>query len=250
MIGTRRIALEKVDSTNRYARDLLTRQPGEGTVVTAEIQSAGRGRMQRNWRSPLSQNLLATVILYPAREGEEWGGLPLLAGVAVTQALQRLAPIEVHVKWPNDVLVDEKKISGILVETGIRNDVPWALIGIGVNVNQQHFEGEYRLPPTSLALEAGRPFDTDEVLSEVCRDLDLLYTRWTAEGNPPILQAWREATRMFGRKTVIEQQAGRVEGEAIDIDADGALLIRTPDGAVERILAGDALPAPDEGKKE
>lgn len=249
MIGTRRIALEEVDSTNRYARDLLATQPVEGTVITAELQSAGRGRMQRNWQSPLSQNLLATVILYPSREGEEWGGLPLLAGVAVTQALQRLAPMDIHVKWPNDVLVDGKKISGILVETGIRNDAPWALIGIGVNVNQKYFEGAYRLQPTSLALEAGRPFDTDEVLSEVCRELDLLYARWTAEGNPPILQAWRESTRMFGKTTVIEQQEGRVKGEVVDIDADGALLLRTTAGVVERILAGDALTAFGEGEE-
>lgn len=239
MIGDRIIRLESVDSTNRYARDLLRESPAEGSVIVAEIQTAGRGRMDRRWISAPAQNVLATVIVYPPRELEEWGGLPLLAGLAVTDAVRELSSIDAHVKWPNDVLVGNRKLSGILVESGRQGDRSWAILGIGVNVNQVQFEGEYRLAPTSMTLEAGRTFDTEEVLTALCRRLDALYALWCSQGNAPILGGWKNATRFLGKRIVAEEGSSRREGRALDLGHDGSLIIEFDNGVREHFFAGD-----------
>ncbi|MBE0645232.1 MAG: biotin--[acetyl-CoA-carboxylase] ligase [Bacteroidetes bacterium] len=239
MIGNRRILLSVVDSTNRYARDLLGELPEEGTLVTAESQTAGRGRMDRQWMSATAQNVLASLILYPEREAEEWGGLPLLSGLAVCRAVRSLATIDAHLKWPNDVLVDNRKLCGILVESGRLGSRPWVIVGIGINVNQVRFEGSYRATPTSMALEAGRPFDTDEVLAAMCGELDRLYADWREEGNPPIIAAWKQASRMLGQGVVVDENGVPREGRAVDVANDGSLVVEFPDGSTERIFAGD-----------
>ncbi|MFZ1731935.1 MAG: biotin--[acetyl-CoA-carboxylase] ligase [Bacteroidota bacterium] len=241
MIGETRIHLEVVDSTNRYARDLIPSQPLEGSLITAERQTAGRGRLDRKWLSAPAQNILASIILYPKREVEDWGGLPLLTGLGVCKAVRRVAGVDAHLKWPNDVLIENRKLCGILVETGRFGEMPWAVVGIGLNVNQLHFDDDYRLTPVSLALEAGRTFDTDEVLSAVCKELDQLYELWRVEGNPPILAEWRGATRMFGKTIVVEENGTKSERRAIDLAEDGALVTELPDGSVERLFAGDVL---------
>lgn len=239
MIGDRLVHLDVVDSTNRYARELVRDQAAEGTVVTAERQTAGRGRLDRSWISAPLQNVLASVILYPERAAEQWGGIPLMAGLAVATAASTLAGVDAHLNWPNDVLVAQRKLSGILVESGQLGSRPWAVVGIGINVNQTRFEGEYRRIPTSLMLEAGRPFDTGEVLSTVCGAFDRLYTAWRDEGNAPILAEWRRATRMFGRIIVIEDAGGKREARAVGLGDDGSLRVEHPDGGVEYLLAGD-----------
>ncbi len=239
MIGERIIQLEIVDSTNSYARDLVRREAAEGTIVTADRQTAGRGRLERSWLSAPSQNVLASIILYPERELDEWGGIPLMAGLAVARAVLALSGVDAHLSWPNDVLVENRKLSGILVESGQLGNRSWAVVGIGINVNQIRFEGDYRRVPTSLMLEAGRPFDTGEVLAIVCSEFDRLYASWSASGNVPILAAWRLSTRMFGGIITIEESGRRREGRAVDLGQDGSLMIELADGSVERLLAGD-----------
>lgn len=239
MIGDRRIHLEVVDSTNRYARDLLRTRPDEGCLITADEQTAGRGRMDRKWFSTPAQNILASVILYPQRDAEEWGGLPLLTGLAVSNAVRRVAGVQTHLKWPNDVLIEDRKLCGILVESGRFGEDPWAVVGIGINVNQVRFEGSYRLPPASLALEAGHPFDTGEVLEALCSELGVLYELWCREGNPPILAAWRKSTRMLGKTVSIEENGETSARRAVDLAEDGSLVVELPDGSLEQIFAGD-----------
>jgi BirA family biotin operon repressor/biotin-[acetyl-CoA-carboxylase] ligase len=239
MIGQKRIHLDVIDSTNRYARDLLKERPEEGTLVTAESQTAGRGRLDRQWHSASAQNVLASIILYPGRDMEEWGGLPLLTGLAVWRAVRSLAEVDVHLKWPNDVLVDDRKLCGILVESGRLGDRAWVIIGIGINVNQVSFEGSYRLVPASLALEAGRPFDTGEVIDAVCRELDILYAQWCAEGNAPIFPEWKRASKMFGKTVVADENGVISQGIAVDLAENGSLCIEHADGSIQRLLAGD-----------
>lgn len=239
MIGDNHIHLEVVDSTNRYARDLVSSEPPHGSLITADSQSAGRGRLDRQWLAAPAQNILASIILYPQREAEDWGGLPMLAGLAVHNAVRRLSEIETHLKWPNDVLVESRKLSGVLVETGRFGALPWTVIGIGLNVNQVHYEGTYRLPPTSLALEAGRTFDTEEVLSTLCKELDMLYDVWNTQGNAPILEEWRKATKMLGKIVFVEENGTRVLRRAIDIQEDCSLLVELPDGKRNQVYAGD-----------
>lgn len=239
MIGTPHIHLDSVDSTNRYARDLLRTDPEEGTLVTAAAQTAGRGRLDRQWMSEAGENVLASIILRPPRPMEEWGGLPLLAGLAVTRTVHRVAGVDAHVKWPNDVLVQGRKLCGILVESGGGGSHPWAILGIGVNVNQTVFDGEYRLPPTSLAWETGRRHDLPAFLDILCGDIDTLYKAWCDDGNAAVLPAWKHASRMIGRRVFVEGPEGVRAGLAVDLAADAALLVEWDDGTREAVYAGD-----------
>ncbi len=239
MIGNRHIRLDVVDSTNRYARDLVREGPPEGTVITAQSQTAGRGRLDRQWLSAGAQNILASIILYPTRPMEEWGGLPLLTGLAVCRAVRRVSPIEPDLKWPNDILVGNRKLCGILVESGRIGEKSWVVVGIGLNVNQVRFDGSYRTEPTSLAREAGRPFATDDVLSAVCREMNELYSLWKGKGNAPVMTAWKSASSMFGKNVIADENGRRTEGIAVDLGEDGSLCIKLSDGSIRYFLAGD-----------
>ena len=239
MIGSPRIHLETVDSTNRYLRDLLAESPEEGTLVTADAQTAGRGRHERRWLSAPAENVLASILLYPPRESDEWGGLPLLAGLAVTRTVRATAAIDVSVKWPNDVLAGGRKLCGILVESGHAGSRSWAVVGIGINVNQRSFDGSYRLPPTSMSLESGRTFDLTSVIETLCAELDVLYAAWKDGGNGVILPLWKGASDMMGKDVTVEDAGGTRTGIAEDIAPDGALLLRRSDGSTETVYAGD-----------
>ena len=239
MIGIQHIHLESVDSTNRYARDLLRERPPEGTIVTADAQTAGRGRLDRQWHADAARNVLLSVVLYPARAAEEWGGLPLLAGLAVHRAIGRIADIAAHVKWPNDVLVGDKKVCGILVESGGIGDRPWAIVGIGINVNQERFDGEYRMMPTSLLRECGTPFDLDAVVTALCEELDMLYTSWSREGNDAVIASWKRASRMIGARVRVDDGGRSRRGMAVDLAPDGALIVEWDDGGSDPVYAGD-----------
>ncbi|MDT8323509.1 MAG: biotin--[acetyl-CoA-carboxylase] ligase, partial [Bacteroidota bacterium] len=177
MLGTPHIRLDTVDSTNRAARGRIREGATEGTLVSARHQTAGRGRLDRRWVDAPEQSVLASYILYPERSPEEWGALPLLAGLAVQRAAKEFLPAAVRLKWPNDVLVEGRKLCGILAETGRLGDRAWAVIGIGINVNQRGFEDGFRTAPTSLLLEGGRLVDIDDVLAAVTRSLSTLYAR-------------------------------------------------------------------------
>lgn len=239
MIGMPHIHLETVDSTNRYARDLLREHTPEGTIVTASLQTAGRGRLDRQWHADAGKNVLLSVVLHPSRPPEEWGGLPLLAGLAVHRAIGRIADVAAHVKWPNDVLVGAKKVCGILVESGGIGDRPWAIAGIGINVNQERFDGEYRMMPTSLLRECGTPFDLDGVVAALCEELDLLYTAWSREGNDAVIAPWKQASRMIGARVRVEDGSAGRRGIAVDLGPDGALIVEWDDGGSGPVYAGD-----------
>ncbi len=244
MFGKKRLHFATIDSTNTYAKKLARNESESGTVITADFQTAGRGRLDRHWTAPPGVNLLASFILHPQRGVEEWGGLPLLAGCAVAETLNSLAAVDAEVKWPNDVMIDGSKVCGILVESGTVGSIAWVVLGIGINVNQTVFDGEYRLPPTSLALQSGRLFEIDEVLSLLCRTLDNLYLLWEGEGNAPIIERWKRQSRMLGKTIDLVEHDSRRRVVAADIAPDGALIIRNSDRNIETVVAGDISLAP------
>jgi BirA family transcriptional regulator, biotin operon repressor / biotin---[acetyl-CoA-carboxylase] ligase len=239
MFGKRRIHFETIDSTNIYAKSLVRETPEEGTVITADFQTAGKGRLDRRWTAQPAVNLLASFLLYPRRAPDDWGGIPLLAGCAVAEALRTLAAVDAQVKWPNDVMIGGRKVCGILVESGVIADQSWVVVGIGINVNQTVFEGEYRLPPASLALESGRLFEIEDVLSSLCRSLDELYALWTSDGNPPIIERWKRRTTMLGALIDLVEHGGKRRVRALDVAADGSLLVENEQQQIETIISAD-----------
>lgn len=210
------------------------------TVLVAELQTQGRGRLDRSWLSPAGAGLTVSVLLRPTPPTQTWGWLPLLAGVAVAAPLARLSGLAVGLKWPNDVLVEERKLGGLLAETS--GDA--VVVGVGLNVSLR--EDERPVPTaTSLRMAGSDVVDREPVLRAVLRDLAVRYRSWVAaQGDPAacgLLREYRETCVTLGQTVTAHLPGGRtLTGEAFDVDEAGCLLVRDDTG-VHPLGAGDVV---------
>ena len=236
-LGSRVIHLKECDSTNRVAREMVSEGAADGLVIIADFQHSGRGRFSRTWWSQPGQNLLLTVLLsrkisHPAR-------IPLAAALAVRKVAADMLPHELSatsrmeerpmIKWPNDVLLGDRKLSGILVESPADGVY---LVGIGFNVNQVEFSGEYGAEPTSLFLELGRPVDRTEVFSRLMAALEESFEHM---GRDQFMTTYRNHLVGIGEEAVLE------DGRHVSIDGvsdDGGLIVHSDKGR-ETLYAGD-----------
>ncbi|HLX12363.1 MAG TPA: biotin--[acetyl-CoA-carboxylase] ligase [Bacteroidota bacterium] len=230
--------LEEVDSTNTYAKSLLREGIKSGTVVIAESQTAGRGRLGRLWQSEKYANLTFSVIVLNVM-AESAGVLPLAVGLAVAEALDDVTGLSFACKWPNDILHDGRKICGILCESIAEPDGKLSIIiGIGVNVNQQSFAPEIADRATSLSLTAHKEFDRPAVLSVILKHLELELDNLFDEGAPNIIARWKQHAPMLGNEISINQQDIKVNGIALDIAPNGSLIVQAGNKRIS-VLAGD-----------
>lgn len=213
----------------------------EGLVVVAEAQTAGRGRLDRTWTAPPRSGLFLSVLLKPVDVPvQRWGWLPLLAGVAAARAVSRAGGIDVRLKWPNDLLVGERKLAGILAERAGEGVV----VGMGLNVTLA--EDELPVPTaTSLALAGSVTTDRDPLLRALLREFEDWYVRWRAAGGDArasgLLAAYSDTCATIGRRVRVQLPAGRtLVGTATGIDDDGRLVVAGPDGP-EPVGAGDVV---------
>lgn len=240
MIGRTIHSYAATDSTMDLAQRLLADGAPAGTAVFAESQRRGRGRLGRAWHSPAGQGICVSVILRPKMPTASAPLLTLMAAVAVVDAIQTATGLSAQIKWPNDVLVRERKVAGILTEvTAELNQVRGAVIGIGLNVNTPR----RALPrlATSLALERGEPCDRLAVARALLTALEQWYLVWMRRGRDPLLAAWRAASMTLGRRVRVVGQSHTVDGQAMDVDPDGALLVRSDTGRMECMAAGEVL---------
>jgi BirA family biotin operon repressor/biotin-[acetyl-CoA-carboxylase] ligase len=231
---------EEVGSTNDVAKRLAEEGAAHGEVVVAEAQTAGRGRRGRSWSSPARRSVYLSAVLRPDLTPPRAAELTLLASVAVCEAA-RQAGVQASIKWPNDVLAGGRKLAGILTELAADLDqVQWVVLGIGVNVNlaREDFPPELRDVATSLAIERGQRVPRALFAAAMLSALEEWLDRHAAEGFAPVREAWRAMSDTLGRDVRVRTGDRGVEGLAEDIDASGALLVRTPAG-IERILSGD-----------
>jgi BirA family transcriptional regulator, biotin operon repressor / biotin---[acetyl-CoA-carboxylase] ligase len=212
MIGSPRVHYRATDSTNERARALASAGAPHGTLVTADEQSAGRGRQGRVWTAPARSAVLMSVLL---REFGET--LPLAAAVAVCESL----PVDARIKWPNDVWIEGRKVAGILVEA--RPQEGWAVLGIGLNVTTESFPPD--LEATSLRL-AGAHVSVEDALASLLTAL----RGWLSQPSPAVLAAWRSLDALHGRP--VRWSNGSNEGVAAGVDDSGALIVETVDGPV------------------
>lgn len=215
-----------------------------GTVLVADHQTAGRGRLDRTWTTPAGAALTFSVLLAPDRVPVgRWPWLPLLAGIAVSEGVRRVSGVEAGLKWPNDVMVEDRKLAGILLERVETPRGAFAVVGVGLNVSQT--KEELPVPTaTSLVLEGASTTDRTVVLRELLRSLDALYVQWQEDAGDPVLGLHASYVRRcatLGRSVRVDLPTGeQVLGEAAGIDADGRLEVRTDAGA--RLLgAGDVV---------
>jgi BirA family biotin operon repressor/biotin-[acetyl-CoA-carboxylase] ligase len=239
----RLVALETVGSTNDEARRLAEAGAAEGTLVWARAQTAGRGRLGRPWASPPG-NLYASLILRPPIPPGAAATLSFVAAVAVADALAEVAPpaLPIALKWPNDVLLDGRKVAGILLETqttpGTTPDAALAFVVLGFGVNVMSHPADARYPATDLArARVGTSVET--LLGMVCRHLSSWAERWRVDGFAPVRAAW--LARAQGRGLPIDVRVGNtlISGSFCDLDGDGAMIIETTPGERRRITAGD-----------
>jgi BirA family biotin operon repressor/biotin-[acetyl-CoA-carboxylase] ligase len=242
-IGCRIHYRTTVDSTNRVAMELARKGAPEGTVVFADSQSAGRGRLQRVWQSPPGVNLYASFLLRPSIAPAAAPQITLMAGVAVAEMLAPFCPEGVGLKWPNDVRIGGRKICGILTEMKMAGGTLVAVVvGIGLNVNMTRadFDPAYREAATSLREETGRIFSRGDVAFLLCEHFERCYQLFLREGFAPVREKWLARSEMAGRRVRVLFRGEMQEGLAAGIDLDGALLLADERGAVRRIIAGDA----------
>lgn len=229
-----------VDSTNRLAAELARGGAAEGTTVVAEQQTAGRGRLGRTWVSPASVNLYASIVLKPRIPPLEVPRLTLVAGLAVAEAIRDSGPFEPRIKWPNDVLLDGRKVAGILTELEAEADrVRFVIVGIGVNLNatRADFPPELRTKATSLALASGAPVDRAAFTGRLLTRLDAAYAAFLDGGFAALRHRYEELHGLVGLAVTIDGTpplAGTVRG----VDDGGALLVETA-GGIERVVSGE-----------
>jgi BirA family transcriptional regulator, biotin operon repressor / biotin---[acetyl-CoA-carboxylase] ligase len=222
VIGEPRIHHEVTDSTNERARELAGAGAAHGTLVTADEQTAGRGRQGRTWTAAPGEALLASVIVRDLEPRHAL--LPLMAALAVCEAAESVSDVRCEIKWPNDVWVERRKLSGILVEA--RPAAGWAIVGIGLNTGVREFPEELRETATTLSLAS-----PEAALDPLLASLD----RWLAADQAEILTAWRARDALEG--STVRWQDG--EGTARGVDDSGSLLVETPTGELISLGAGE-----------
>ncbi len=232
---------ERIGSTNTEAAALARQGATEGSVVIAEAQTRGRGRMGREWFSPAGVNLYASIVLRPSVPPAVAPQLSLVAGLAAARALEAQGVAPLGIKWPNDVLAGGKKIAGVLTETEAEADrVRWVVLGIGVNLNclPARFPAHLRKIATSVRISTGRKVDRCQFAARLFAEIERLYDRFLESGFGALRGEFEERSSLTGQEVAVESGGRRIQGRALGVDEAGALVIQTASGR-ERVVAGD-----------
>ncbi|MDO8445812.1 MAG: biotin--[acetyl-CoA-carboxylase] ligase [Deltaproteobacteria bacterium] len=241
-IGKKIHAFSLTDSTNTKAFELALHGAPEGTVIVAEGQRKGKGRLGRKWESPKGVNVYASIVLRPKIAPSSASQITLLAAVATARAIEKATKILPDIKWPNDLLIRNRKVAGILMELDSEADmVNFIVLGIGIDINMDINS----LPPdvakvaTSIKNETGRTIERVPLVQELFRQLEKWYEIFKADGFGPIITEWERLSIMAGKYIRVSFLKETKEGVALGLDTDGALLLRLPTGRIERVVAGD-----------
>lgn len=240
-IGHKVIHYFRTDSTNSAALELGAQAAPHGTVVIAEEQTAGRGRLGRKWYSEKSSGIYASIVLRPPLAPATAPVLTLMAGVAVHSAVRAATGLSGDIRWPNDLLINGKKVCGILTEIRAEVDrLHMVVLGIGINVNQSSMPEELREIATSLALEGGRQYSRLHLLAELLRDIERYYHMLLNEGSSAIVREWSAAsTYAEGKRVRVKASRDDYSAVTSGLDASGALKVCRDDGRQELLVAGE-----------
>jgi BirA family biotin operon repressor/biotin-[acetyl-CoA-carboxylase] ligase len=244
LLGHRLVLCDEIESTNTLAMDLASQGAPEGTLVVAETQTRGRGRLGRTWYSPKGLNLYLSLILHPSCAARKAPWLGLAAAVAVSETISKHSGLTARVKWPNDVEVSSRKVAGILTElTVLKEQVESLILGIGVNLNMERSDLPADLQPTatSLRIESGRPVDRTRFLQELLADLEAWYGIFRRSGIEGIRSRYLDLFEWLGRRVWIQLPDGRLHGEVSGLSSDGGLLFRLSDGKEIEIRSGEVV---------
>lgn len=241
VLGRTVVTCETLPSTQDQAKKLALQGGDEGTLIVAETQTGGRGRLGRSWASPPG-GLYFSVILRPRIDVIEATRIPLVAGVALLRAIEGHTPLIPRLKWPNDVLVNERKAAGILAEMSAEVDrLDWIVLGFGINVNTlpSQFPADIRDRAVSLTTGSGSAVSRLKLLQDSLRELEQALDEFRTAGFEPFRQQWKNRSCTLEQRVMVAGERGPLEGRAVDIDSDGALVVECDDGSRRRIITGD-----------
>lgn len=237
---------EEIGSTNEVAFELARNGAPEGTVVIADSQTQGRGRLQRRWISPPGVNLYISVIFRPSIAAKNVPFLTLVASIALAETIKNEGA-NTLIKWPNDILINWKKVAGVLTAMQPRGDeVDFVVVGVGVNLNMTRETmkkemGEVAEIATSLREELGHEIERARFTADLINEIEMWYQRFLKNGKPPIIKEWMRRWGAINRRVQVKFNETVVEGTASGIDENGYLLIKKDDGTTERIISGDVI---------
>jgi BirA family transcriptional regulator, biotin operon repressor / biotin---[acetyl-CoA-carboxylase] ligase len=234
---------KEVDSTNDVAKYLAEKGAEEGTVVVAEIQNRGKGRRGKTWISPPG-GVWMSIILRPDIQTARAPQLTLVTGVAVAKTLKKELKLDVGIKWPNDVLIGDKKVCGILTEVNASiNKLNYVVVGIGIdmNVDVPLFPPDLQKGATSLKHELDTEINGAMLVQKFLLNFEKLYKEFTDDKFPEILNEWRALSKTIGRKVEVRTRGQTITGEAVGINKDGILILELNDGSLKKIISGECL---------
>lgn len=241
-IGRKLLYFKTIDSTNIKAKELASLGESEGTVIISEEQSMGRGRLGREWASPKYKGIWMSLILKPDIEPYYASKITLVAAAATAKTLINMG-LKIKIKWPNDLVINKKKVCGILTEmSGELNKVNYIIVGIGMNVNidEEEFPNELRNTATSLKSEFLKTFSRKEIVAEIFNNFEVLYEEFKNEGNiKSSIDICRENSVLLGEEVKIISQNVVKKAKALDINNDGELVVQYDDGKIGNIVSGE-----------
>lgn len=245
-IGKRIIYVDDISSTQHKAQELVLAGAEEGTVVIAEQQTAGKGTRGKQWFSPKGTGIWMSIILKPQIPAQYISQLTLLSSVALCRTISKVVNIDIGVKWPNDLLVGDKKVSGILLESSSEDDrLRYVIAGVGISVNiaKHEFPAELHERATSLLIEGGKEVEREPLLAAFLQQFEQLYELYIEEGFAPIKMLWEALSVTLQRPIAVRSAYGLIKGMAVGMDDTGALLVQEDDGQIKKIYSGDVLHA-------
>jgi BirA family transcriptional regulator, biotin operon repressor / biotin---[acetyl-CoA-carboxylase] ligase len=241
-IGRWIYTLPQASSTNEVAFRLALKGVEEGAAVLAESQTKGKGRMGRRWESPVGLNIYLSIILRPRIVPSKTPLITLMAAVACAEAIDEIAGLLPAIKWPNDLLLERKKLGGILTEADMELDrINFVVVGIGINVNmpRRSFPPSIKDTATSLQEALGRKTSRTVLIQAILRHMELWYKRIGQGRGKEITRRWKELAMIEGQEVEVTSLGEVVRGRALDIDEDGALLVQTDNTTIKKVVAGD-----------
>lgn len=235
------VFFEETDSTNVQAHRLAKEGAAHGTVVVADMQTAGRGRRGRSWLQAPGEMLALSIVLRPHISPEKTSMLTLVAALASALSIEKVTGVSCQIKWPNDIVINNKKAAGILTELQLQSSVvDYVIVGIGINVGAAFFPEEIRKTATSLYLETGKPVDRNQLLAELLCEMERLYALFLEQEDLScIKEEYLSRLINLGREVRVLDPKGEYRGTGCGITDTGELLVRREDGSMEQIYAGE-----------
>lgn len=232
---------DSIESTNDRAKELAL-ESSEGTVIISEEQTKGKGRLGREWISPKKKGIWMSLILKPSVAPLKLGSITLLGAAAVHNGLEEMG-IESKIKWPNDILLEDKKISGILTEISAElNMINYLIMGIGINVNldKEDFPKDIQIKATSIKIYNNKEIDRKKLLANILNEFERLYIPFKDSGDMVgAIDICRKNSATIGREIVVSRGKDRRKGKALDINDEGELVVQFADGEIENVFAGE-----------